>query len=425
MRLFTLDMTLIVATVLVLTGCTRSSAPSVTPNATARPSSPSSTAVPRSPSPIADSTTAPTARVSPSPTAVPLSSRSTTVAPTSGVMATTIVEIPASGTLNRTLALHDPLLQGNDVRLLQERLRAYGYPVGVVDGSFGPQTAAAVRHFQILNTLAIDGVVGPKTWAKLLSDQVTPAIVPIGPWSVLAGIGGFANGQWRDETAATSLVDTPHTFRRFRIDGDWVPSGLLIPAPSIISGGVQRECPAAPPHVIIPPTTDGSRWLNIAADGNLQPRPVVRGDLADPGIQAAVRALLIDEGLDNPSVNITQAITVDLLGDGREAWVFSATNGNSYVTQAGNYSLIGIWRSGTPAHRWAGKMITVSDDWLGTLTVDGVLDLDGDGRYEIITTVLAGAAGSGTTIYQINNDRATAVVEQFFDDGAGPCIGSR
>jgi hypothetical protein len=328
--------------------------------------------------------------------------------------------------LSRSLALQNPPLQGDDVRHLQERLLAHGYPVGAADGIFGPQTAAAVRRFQILNALAIDGVVGPKTWAKLFDAEVTPAIIPVGPWAVLADIGGFANNQWLNEAASASLVDGPHPFKRYRVDGDWsAPSGLLIAAPPITSAGVQRECPAAVPQIIVPTTTGGERWLDIAADWDPQPRPVVLGDRNDARLQAAVRALLVDEGLANPAVKIAQAIKVDLAGDGREAWLFSATSGDSAGTQAaGSYSVLGIWRPGEPARRWAGKVLVTSGDWLDTVTVGGVLDLNGDGRYEVITYVSAGSVGSGTTIYELNGDAATAVLEQFFDDGAGPCLGT-
>lgn len=37
-----------------------------------------------------------------------------------------------------------------------------------LDGDFGPNTLYAVKSFQRANNLADDGVVGPKTWAKLL-----------------------------------------------------------------------------------------------------------------------------------------------------------------------------------------------------------------------------------------------------------------
>jgi peptidoglycan hydrolase-like protein with peptidoglycan-binding domain len=64
-----------------------------------------------------------------------------------------------------------PLVRRGDeehpVRTLQHLLRARGHTV-VVDGSFGPQTEAAVRAFQQGKGLAVDGVVGPLTWSALV-----------------------------------------------------------------------------------------------------------------------------------------------------------------------------------------------------------------------------------------------------------------
>lgn len=60
--------------------------------------------------------------------------------------------------------------KGVQVKTLQALLIGYGYSVGNsgVDGSFGPATDKAVRNYQKAKGLAVDGSVGPKTWAKLL-----------------------------------------------------------------------------------------------------------------------------------------------------------------------------------------------------------------------------------------------------------------
>ncbi len=36
-----------------------------------------------------------------------------------------------------------------------------------VDGTFGPETEAAVKHAQALHHIVVDGVVGPETWRAL------------------------------------------------------------------------------------------------------------------------------------------------------------------------------------------------------------------------------------------------------------------
>ncbi|MFC7613926.1 peptidoglycan-binding protein [Actinokineospora soli] len=56
---------------------------------------------------------------------------------------------------------------GPVVRELQTLLNRGGAGL-VVDGLFGPRTDAAVRQFQRRHGLAVDGIVGRMTWAKLL-----------------------------------------------------------------------------------------------------------------------------------------------------------------------------------------------------------------------------------------------------------------
>lgn len=60
--------------------------------------------------------------------------------------------------------------RGDGVRWVQERLIAAGYlRESELDGDFGRITLGAVLAFQLENGLDVDGIVGPKTRAKLLT----------------------------------------------------------------------------------------------------------------------------------------------------------------------------------------------------------------------------------------------------------------
>lgn len=58
--------------------------------------------------------------------------------------------------------------KGTDVKLLQDILNKFGYNL-IVDGDFGTKTYIAVSQFQRRNSLYQDGIVGAKTWHKLLN----------------------------------------------------------------------------------------------------------------------------------------------------------------------------------------------------------------------------------------------------------------
>ncbi len=68
---------------------------------------------------------------------------------------------------DRRLYLTDPMLRGDDVRELQSRLNRLGFDAGYEDGVFGPQTAEAVREFQLNVGLRVDGIVGGEVVAAV------------------------------------------------------------------------------------------------------------------------------------------------------------------------------------------------------------------------------------------------------------------
>jgi hypothetical protein len=65
------------------------------------------------------------------------------------------------------------------VSLIQEWLCLNGFGI-VIDGDFGPATDYAVREFQKVNRLQVDGIVGQDTF-KCLIKPMTNALIPIAP----------------------------------------------------------------------------------------------------------------------------------------------------------------------------------------------------------------------------------------------------
>lgn len=58
---------------------------------------------------------------------------------------------------------------GPAVETLQNDLTKLGYVHGATDGIFGPNTETVVNQLQGERGLAVDGIVGPKTWRALKS----------------------------------------------------------------------------------------------------------------------------------------------------------------------------------------------------------------------------------------------------------------
>ena len=55
------------------------------------------------------------------------------------------------------------------VGIMQFKLKSLGYDIGNADMIFGEKTEDAVRDFQNLNNLSIDGICGINTWKKLFN----------------------------------------------------------------------------------------------------------------------------------------------------------------------------------------------------------------------------------------------------------------
>jgi len=69
---------------------------------------------------------------------------------------------------DRFLYRRTPMLRGDDVAELQQRLCTLGFDTGRVDGIFGDATVRALGEFQRNAGLPVDGIVGGGTLAELL-----------------------------------------------------------------------------------------------------------------------------------------------------------------------------------------------------------------------------------------------------------------
>lgn len=81
---------------------------------------------------------------------------------------------------------------GTIVEYLQSTLKLLGFYFGNVDGIFGTQTQNAVHTFQQNFGLSADGIVGKKTWEKLLTfSYIVPTDVHYGYNILKININGF------------------------------------------------------------------------------------------------------------------------------------------------------------------------------------------------------------------------------------------
>jgi peptidoglycan hydrolase-like protein with peptidoglycan-binding domain len=102
---------------------------------------------------------------------------------------------------------------GNPVRRLQEALHVQ------VDGTFGPETEAAVRRLQAHDGLTVDGVVGPQTWSALgLKEGVTlhppqaPTPTPSSGAGESSSAGGGSSVVARVIAAANEIATRPYVY---------------------------------------------------------------------------------------------------------------------------------------------------------------------------------------------------------------------
>jgi hypothetical protein len=303
----------------------------------------------------------------------------------------------APGALERTLALQTPPLQGDDVHAVQQRLLDLGYrQVGAADGIYGPQTDAAVRAFQALNDLDVDGVAGPQTRRQLGDANAKPAwsVVPIVERLLCDKhllVGASYGDQWFDNRTAGLLVRGDEAYRFY--DGAGARG-------SAVSTRVAPNEPDEPPYadqflVTLSPDQGERGTLGVGGDWNAQPRvPTVVTQEADLRVYKAIVAdFLRSGGIRQPSVDDALTFVVwriDLDGDGAEEALINATRSigspDSSTILEGAYSVVLLQRASGSINGIYNNLFPQESQAFDHVehTLFAALDLNGDGQLEIV-----------------------------------------
>ena len=208
-------------------------------------------------------------------------------------------------------------------------------------------------------------------------------VTPITFYNVL--IGGFASGEWKNDEPMMPLVQRDASLNFYSLDRAYGEGVLKY----VYEGEVclvDAEVDGLPDDIQTPAALFG-----VGGDWNALPRaPQVQSTEQDY-YKNEIRRILANKGLDELPIKITQLFRLDLEGDGREEVLITATDVKDKITSdPADYSLVVL-------RKVVGEQVQtfVLSEEYGInkppeeipywCAVDAVLDLNGDGKQEIIT----------------------------------------
>ena len=226
-------------------------------------------------------------------------------------------------------------------------------------------------------------------------------------------IGGRSKSGWLNSEAAGKALKTGAQYRLFSLNGEAgkITAGKAMPNPDV--------CPDVWMHELTPETD--KPFIGVSTQWDPAPRKAKQTDTTQPVYIKAAADFLATQGIAKPVVKITQILRIDLEGDGEDEVLLSATHypnkEGGMVTSAsvGNYSFVLLRRV------VGGKVQTslVEGEFYPTAKefnapnryeVSGLLDLDGDGKLEIIVHS-AYYEGAATSVWQLGKNGLKRVLE--------------
>ncbi|HKP05165.1 MAG TPA: FG-GAP repeat protein [Chthoniobacterales bacterium] len=230
-------------------------------------------------------------------------------------------------------------------------------------------------------------------------------------------LGALDNGKWLDSAKAGALLKEGTSFRAYGLDREMGSTKAGTPE------SMSEPCPDTWTVKLSPPREEGA--IALSGSWNALPRKPRSADVTQPVYVQAVREFLQTKGLKDPEVHITQILRVDLDGDKEEEVLISATN---YLTKkkgmpssatAGSYSFVLLRRvveGKVKTQSVEGEFYPKQKEFNAPsrYRVLAVLDLDGDGKMEVIVDSEY-YEGGATTIYRCTPEK----IEELISTGCG------
>lgn len=228
-------------------------------------------------------------------------------------------------------------------------------------------------------------------------------------------IGGHADGKWRNTEQAGRTLNPGAEFRIFTLKGE---AGKMT-----VKKAAPMEDVCTDVWVAETEPDKDMRGIAVAARWNPMPRTARPTATTQDVYITAVSAILTEQGIRKPEVKITQILRVDVEGDGEDEVLLSATHyrsteglGNVPTSAgAGNYSFVALRRvvdGKVTTQILDGEFYDKAKEFNAPNVheVGAILDLDGDGKMEIILHSQY-YEGGATTVWKLGPKEAVKVLE--------------
>ena len=234
--------------------------------------------------------------------------------------------------------------------------------------------------------------------------------------------GGSENGKWVKADQAAKSVANKTTYQVYSLTKQI--GEITVAKPT----SVEEPCPDTLMVSLSSKPKDGV--IGFAASWNALPRKPIIADTTQSVYVDAVRDFLKARGIADPKVRIIRILRVDLEGDGEDEVLINATNYFSEdksdhsaapfpeapmeSPQRGSYSVVILRRvvaGKVQTQLVAGEVYPKPDESVApnVYQVAAVLDLNGDGKFEVIVHSFYYEGGQ-TTIYRCELDKIEAVL---------------